>query len=1126
MQEQQNGPDVPGTSRKTEVTQRSEPAAPTKGSPPDGSEDQRDDVASGGPIPNKENRGNVRHQVILYGRGWTTWDAAIQQHLTDLHQDESRASAGEKVEQMCKKEGGYLAPLLHKSGVAVAVVESPEPPRSKTQVGEWLTWWLVVLRTIKGRVVTVISPSKDYDSIVKMLATEIGAGPVTVGNKVKAAARSKNHQSELDAIASYIAGEAHYATNTDDLISTAGTMDSEGSTSDEGPVLSEEEKEGEEENGSPLSKSGGYQALPSSFSFGTPALVRKTLQDLEEDEPEQHRKEKSKKNHTDARGPEDYLPKLKEMPKGTRKYANQTGLTAYNHFGDPWDIDSHGLVVLTNSHLRPHITRFRKKLTNEGGNPDREELEASLRAYRETKSKVVVTSGGNSSHFAVLHVPIEKYQDGHDQDSYRDDIEEALEEGVNRASELSYKRIVICNDGARSGNLPWEVAEEAAMRVKKHLMTAVHAWSHIQELVIVTSVTQYQERKDKILGPLKKTEGPNNWRAGKPKYEDEEAPIHRAVIPRLPTEPDPKKEAAEQGSFRELISEPFRQEERPPQASSSHAKPSRKRETPTTAARSVTVQTDEEISEPKRSGNATTSQTESADLQGMQCKNVGEGATRFMSPDRSKTSLRTQARTQEPTQPPPLTPPQEGSGVDIAAESSDEEDTVQSLTSIEYEAPGGVRDLKQGSRKGKKNALPLLSVYSASQKMARVDQYGPMITKDGRKAYVPEVGQTGYDVPELWLHDIEGMKGTTVYATKGEWANFLMTPTYGSLAAATGLTSNFRTGYVAVVYDVMLRRLKKAAYQLAREEERALRRDISDSEEEQPITGQTPARSSNLTEGDEGLMKMQASTQSFNEFKKIKAMVANRDPKESVQEYLTRKWLMVKASSTNDEAKRLWLAHVTDQPMGPEETAEEHYRRLVLEDCEDEESQIEKARKSLEKGQTLTQAWYALRQAIPPDRSVQALRKLTKGLMNDIDFVTLNINKSTTEQIQETVRKWDLKKKHLEEKRERGSQPKPTAPRASYDGAGPPEGSSPSQAPRRPPGGFQRAAQGFQRGQGFQRQGGFPRPPPEPQRQGPRTPPVGKSGFLSSEEYNKLTTEQKQALRVSRMEAGSEGPRK
>ncbi|KAK9524471.1 hypothetical protein VZT92_016864 [Zoarces viviparus] len=132
MQEQQNGPDVPGTSRKTEVTQRSEPAAPTKGSPPDGSEDQRDDEASGEPIPNKENRGNVRHQVILYGRGWTTWDAAIQQHLTDLHQDESRASAGEKVEQMCKKEGGYLAPLLHKSGVAVAVVESPEPPRSKT----------------------------------------------------------------------------------------------------------------------------------------------------------------------------------------------------------------------------------------------------------------------------------------------------------------------------------------------------------------------------------------------------------------------------------------------------------------------------------------------------------------------------------------------------------------------------------------------------------------------------------------------------------------------------------------------------------------------------------------------------------------------------------------------------------------------------------------------------------------------------------------------------------------------------------------------------------------------------------------------------------------------------------
>ncbi|KAK9525271.1 hypothetical protein VZT92_015998 [Zoarces viviparus] len=361
---------------------------------------------------------------------------------------------------MCKKEGGYRAPLIHKSRVAVAVVESPDPREASRRMADLVDCGS---ENHQGKNSHRDQPLKRLRFDCEDAGNRNRSGPVTVGNNVKAAPRLKNHQSELDAIASYIAGETHYATNTDYLISTAGTMDSAVSTSDEEPVQSEGEKEGEEENGSPLSKSGVYQALQSSFLLGTPASVRKTPQDLDEEELEQHRKEKNKKRNTDARDLEDYLPKLKKMPKGTRRYANQTGLTAYNHFGDPWDIDSHGLVILTNSHLRPYITRFRKKLMNKGGNPYKGEVEARLRAYKEIKSKVVVTSGGNSSHFAVLHVPIEKYQDGHDQDSYRDDIEEALEEGVNRASELSYKQVVICNDGAR----PFAGPKEAARRIPK-----------------------------------------------------------------------------------------------------------------------------------------------------------------------------------------------------------------------------------------------------------------------------------------------------------------------------------------------------------------------------------------------------------------------------------------------------------------------------------------------------------------------------------------------------------------------------------------------------------------------------------------------------------------------------------
>lgn len=54
-------------------------------------------------------------------------------------------------------------------------------------------------------------------------------------------------------------------------------------------------------------------------------------------------------------------------------------------------------------------------------------------------------------------------------------------------------------------------------------------------------------------------------------------------------------------------------------------------------------------------------------------------------------------------------------------------------------------------------------------------------------------------------------------ATKGEWENILMMPTYPTLVACTDLTSNFRVVYVAVTHDVMLRRMKKAAYHFAQQ---------------------------------------------------------------------------------------------------------------------------------------------------------------------------------------------------------------------------------------------------------------------------------------------------------------------
>lgn len=87
-------------------------------------------------------------------------------------------------------------------------------------------------------------------------------------------------------------------------------------------------------------------------------------------------------------------------------------------------------------------------------------------------------------------------------------------------------------------------------------------------------------------------------------------------------------------------------------------------------------------------------------------------------------------------------------------------------------------------------------------------------TRDRRQAYAPEIGQTSYDLLEIWLGGLDKMQSPEVSATVGEWANMLMTPTYPLLATCRDLTSKFRTMYLAITHDVMLRRMKKSGLQV------------------------------------------------------------------------------------------------------------------------------------------------------------------------------------------------------------------------------------------------------------------------------------------------------------------------
>lgn len=55
-----------------------------------------------------------------------------------------------------------------------------------------------------------------------------------------------------------------------------------------------------------------------------------------------------------------------------------------------------------------------------------------------------------------------------------------------------------------------------------------------------------------------------------------------------------------------------------------------------------------------------------------------------------------------------------------------------------------------GRRKGTKKKTPLFSVFIPSERMARDISLGCFETKDGRKTYIPEAGQTDHYVPDGW----------------------------------------------------------------------------------------------------------------------------------------------------------------------------------------------------------------------------------------------------------------------------------------------------------------------------------------------------------------------------------------
>ncbi|KAF0022148.1 hypothetical protein F2P81_025602 [Scophthalmus maximus] len=492
-----------------------------------------------------------------------------------------------------------------------------------------------------------------------------------------------------------------------------------------------------------------------------------------------------------------------------------------------------------------------------------------------------------------------------------------------------------------------------------------------------------------------------------------------------------------------------------------------------------------------------------------------------------------------------------GPGDDFSGDEENEQVDAASPRSANDQSEREYKELRAATWKGAKKEVEIKNIKTASKRIARDANWGPLETRDGREAYAPEVGQRGYDIPEDWVEDTERSLALTVYAPRREWANYLMTPTYASLTVHKPLTNNFRMAYLAVTHDCMLRRLKKAAYLAAKEAERRKTEAFSMSEEDEdqdqpeeeifhpmardlrrPEATSTPvvlAQAGGTSQMALGQNPQPNDERDYREFKKIKDLIRPKKDGEEIKDYLKEVWELVENNSENDGAKRMWLTHITSHNVDHSEPARNHYKRIVCEDLDEEDIILEKACTALDQGKTLSQVWHEIKQVIPPSRYIKVLRTVMNGRRGELGFQQMSKDKTTEAKIEKEVEKWDIAEKWFHEKRKHGAQqqkktekpePKATpqpAPRKPATEPPPSRRSAPEPTQYRRFAPEQRQRWGPERDQApYQRSPAEPHryrtEGPGPRRTGPPPPrdiptQPKRGDYLSPEEYQKLTPE-------------------
>ncbi|KAM3583197.1 uncharacterized protein V6R79_015670 [Siganus canaliculatus] len=1022
----------------------------------------------------------VPHRFIIWGEGIQTWSPAVQTHLLDQmvgHSGKSMEQIEEEMLPTLEMQGYYYTPAITSQKQALVVVKTPTEVKTKTDIYNWLVWWIEKLEvTWRGcSIEAIISPNKKYDAVVKMTAGVLGIDSVLEDPQARATGKFKEHEGILSRLRQRGAELKAWAENEEEeggsvfrsiseddlpLLLTDATYDElvnyavQPGDNPEGPGENQDEaSEEEKEEMVHVTPEKGMLHLPATLAGDLTPMITEELKRItaaadkqkkhlarewellkrmsqraptpkkeetgseEEEKPhtsgqqpkpgEMARKHKVK---TSKMKPDEYLPDLGAMPERARRFGNQTGCKAYHWIGEPTDFDGHALMVLTDENLKIRNRKFRNKLIDYAGKQFYEEVEEKRRrALNETEEdrKVVMISGHKLPYYAVLYMPIKEYQGPASSPGYQEEVLRALERGLDRAKDFHLRRVVICVDGLRSGAMMWEDAERTAMAFVKLHMRMAGLGGSVNEIVIVTSTEQDKERREWV---LTETYGGEHQR-GRTRPQPQPAATLKSKI-RVTSLPEEEREGravhavVRYDSDPETLTQHQARGEQPEASNGPSASPQGEKQASASYQESPPLP-------PRRSEGLSRGRAEESE----------EGATEPPSPrSEFRDSPPSKASTPRRVETMIRQAEDEESGEEIPEEGDD-------LLSVTEQTVVERKELKMGRRKGDKKDIEIFDVHHASERLARDIGVAPVKTKDGRQAYVPEVGQTGYEVPEVWRGGQGEKRTLEVTATAGEWANILMMPFYTTLTKCKELTSNFRTAYTGVAHDVLLRKMKTAALAEARRIARDNEEENLDDEEDERALTPTPQPQTSLMHAGVPPAPAKVSTdgQEFTEFKKIKALVRPKGPNEEIKGYLKEVWCLVEGSTECESAKRLWLSHITSHPIDRKEDAKSHYARLVLEDEDDEEAHISRARAGLEQGQTLAQVWHGLKEVIVPKRYVKALRAVTKGHRGEVTFVKMPTSETTVAQMNAAVKSWDLEHQFYEEKRKKEAKQQPGA---------------------------------------------------------------------------------------------------